>query len=146
MTESLVPMHPAVCKPAATFLSPRQALSLTRLTPMQTRALYQTSNISLSSIGIDWTNTSVRGQSDRITSKFWRVQELARLKADTPEVRRMFYDIVSTHDALLTIPGQSCLRLPPLSTVKHLQHGTSRCDLSLSRRAHEIAYRLVSSK
>lgn len=34
------------------------------------------------SVGCNLTSTFIRRHSDRITSNFWRVQELARLKAD----------------------------------------------------------------
>jgi len=33
--------------------------------------------------GCNWTTTFLKRLSDRIASKYWRVQELARLKADT---------------------------------------------------------------
>jgi len=46
-------------------------------------------------VGCNWTTTFLKRHSDRITSKYWRIQELARLKADTPDTRRTFYTTVS---------------------------------------------------
>jgi len=48
-------------------------------------------------VGCNWTTTFLKRHSDRITSKYWRIQELARLKADTPDTRRKFYTTVSCY-------------------------------------------------
>ena len=46
-------------------------------------------------IGVNWTSTFLRRHKDRVSSRFYRVQELARLKADTPSNRRAFLTLVS---------------------------------------------------
>ena len=57
-------------------------------------------------IGRNWTTTFIKRHSDHITSKFWRVQELARLKADTVETRRTFYRYVSNFHGLGSRRGE----------------------------------------
>lgn len=60
--------------------------------------------ISGKTLGANWASTFTRRHSHQITSRFWAYQELARLKADTPETRRAFYKLVSCpeSDTVLT--------------------------------------------
>lgn len=46
-------------------------------------------------LGRNWTSTFLTPYSDKVSSKFYRIQELARLKADTPSNRQAFYQLVS---------------------------------------------------
>ena len=46
-------------------------------------------------LGRNWTTTFLRRHHDQVSSRFYRVQELARLKADTPSNRAAFLDLVS---------------------------------------------------
>ena len=46
-------------------------------------------------LGGNWTSRFIKRHSTRITSKFWKYQEVQRLKADSPETRQAFYALVS---------------------------------------------------
>ena len=46
-------------------------------------------------LGRNWTTTFLRRHRDRVSSRFYRVQELARLKSDTPSNRAAFLDLAS---------------------------------------------------
>ena len=46
-------------------------------------------------VGINWTSTFMRRIKDRVLSRFYKNQELARLKANTPETRHAFLTMVS---------------------------------------------------
>ena len=46
-------------------------------------------------LGVNWTSTFLRRHKDQVSSRFYKVQELARLKADTPETRKAFLTLVS---------------------------------------------------
>ena len=47
------------------------------------------------SMGRNWTSTFLQRHKDRLSLRFYRIQEVARLNADTPETRRAFYSLVS---------------------------------------------------
>ena len=46
-------------------------------------------------LGRNWTTTFLRRHRDRVSSRFYRVQELARLRSDTPSNRAAFLSLVS---------------------------------------------------
>ncbi|EIW71701.1 hypothetical protein TREMEDRAFT_28153 [Tremella mesenterica DSM 1558] len=51
-------------------------------------------------LGVNWTTTFLRRHKDQVASKFYRVQEVARLRADTPENRIAFLTLAKeTFDA-----------------------------------------------
>ncbi len=45
-------------------------------------------------LGKSWTSTFLRRHKDQVSSRFYRVQELARLKANTPSNRAAFFDLI----------------------------------------------------
>ena len=51
-------------------------------------------------IGVNWTSTFLHRHKDKISSRFYRVQEIARLRADTPENRGAFLTLVCPFGAL----------------------------------------------
>jgi hypothetical protein len=55
-------------------------------------------------IGKNWTSTFIRRHKDVLSSRFYRNQEVARLKADTAENRQAFYALVSASAASLIKP------------------------------------------
>ena len=65
----------------------------TLMTPKHIHQLAQ--RLCKQKIGINGTTTFLRRHKDRLSSRFYRVQELARLKANTPETRRAFLTLVS---------------------------------------------------
>jgi hypothetical protein len=50
-------------------------------------------------VGENWTSTFLRRHKDEVSSKYYGIQESARVKADTPEHRRAFYHQVSASTA-----------------------------------------------
>ena len=46
-------------------------------------------------LGRNWTSSFLHRHKDRVSSRFYKIQELARLKADTPETRKVFLTLVS---------------------------------------------------
>ena len=65
----------------------------TLLNPKHIHQLAQ--RLSTNKLGQNWTTTFLRRQKDRLLSRFYQTQELARLQADTPETRRAFLSLVS---------------------------------------------------
>ncbi|ADV24381.1 hypothetical protein CNBF1830 [Cryptococcus gattii WM276] len=53
-----------------------------------------------SSLGVNWTGRFVQRHKDRLHSRYFAFQELARLQADKIETRRAFYTLVSFYDPL----------------------------------------------
>ena len=51
-------------------------------------------------VGVNWTSTFLRRHHDQVSLCFYQIQELARLKADTPSNRQAFYALVSHFPAL----------------------------------------------
>ncbi|EIW70990.1 hypothetical protein TREMEDRAFT_26974 [Tremella mesenterica DSM 1558] len=64
----------------------------TLLTPRHIKQLAQI--LCGHSVGINWTSTFLRRHRDKVSSKYYRIQELSRLKADIPENRQAFYALV----------------------------------------------------
>ena len=60
-----------------------------------------------SPLGRNWTSTFLRRHADKVSSRFYRIQELARLSADTPENRQAFYALVSHFTAKCYRPERS---------------------------------------
>ena len=52
-------------------------------------------------LGKNWTSTFLDRHRDVISSRFYRIQEAARLKADTPSNRQAFYELVRHLDHLI---------------------------------------------
>ncbi len=48
-------------------------------------------------MGVHWTTRFLSRHKSRVSSKFYRIQEAARLKADNLENRQAFYALVSVH-------------------------------------------------
>ena len=65
----------------------------TLLTPRHIHTLAEA--LSERPLGRNWTSTFLRRHKDEVCSKFYRVQEVARLKADTPPNRQAFYSLVN---------------------------------------------------
>lgn len=78
-------------------------------------------------LGKNWTSTFLRRHKDQVSSRFYRVQEVARIKADTPSNRAAFLDLVCrlshTDMPILTASGQRCALNKPIHLRQHLQHG-----------------------
>ena len=64
----------------------------TLLTPGHIGTLAET--LSERHLGRNWTSTFLKRHKDEVSSKFYKVQEVARLKADTPTNRQAFYSLV----------------------------------------------------
>ena len=47
-------------------------------------------------LGRNWTSSFLNRHKDKVSSRFYRVQDLARIKADTPETRAAFLTLVSS--------------------------------------------------
>ena len=45
-------------------------------------------------VGINWVSTFIRRHRDKIISRFYRIQEAARIKADVLETRQAFHALV----------------------------------------------------
>ena len=71
----------------------------TLLSPRHVKELAQT--LSGHTVGVNWTSTFLRRHKQDISSRYYRVQEIARIKADTPENRQAFYKLASTLSQLL---------------------------------------------
>ncbi len=78
-------------------------------------------------LGQNWTSTFLKRHKERVSSKFYRVQEVARLNADTPSNRQAFYSLVcliqrdwSRTDRVLV---QGRPRYWSIHFLQHLQHG-----------------------
>ena len=63
----------------------------TLLTPAHIRELAQA--IRGRVLGVNWVSRFIDRHSDRIHSRFFTYRELARLQADTPEIRQAFYTL-----------------------------------------------------
>ncbi|EIW69288.1 hypothetical protein TREMEDRAFT_62151 [Tremella mesenterica DSM 1558] len=64
----------------------------TLLTPKHVRHFAQ--SLCLETLGVNWTSTFLKRYQDRVSSKFYRVQEVARLRANTPSNRIAFLSLV----------------------------------------------------
>ncbi|EIW66170.1 hypothetical protein TREMEDRAFT_35394 [Tremella mesenterica DSM 1558] len=64
----------------------------TLLTPRHVRHFAQ--SLSTATLGINWTSTFLSRHRDRVSSKFYRVQEIARIQANTSENRVAFLTLV----------------------------------------------------
>ena len=82
-------------------------------------------------MGVNWTTRFLSRHKSRVSSKFYRIQEVARLKADTFENRQAFYALVSVHPCfsieILTI-DRSKRRLIPVSTPQATSTTWMRSD------------------
>ena len=82
-----------------TFLPFKRMLWSVLSTHMQTggpSSPQNTSNNSLhASVGTTWVEIGRRCHKHQVSSRFYKIQELARLKADTPETRKVFLTLVS---------------------------------------------------
>ena len=73
----------------------------TLLTPRHITELAQ--SLCGHQIGKNWTTKFIQRHSNKLSSRFYRVQDAARIKADTPETREAFLSLVS--DSTLQIHG-----------------------------------------
>ena len=64
----------------------------TLLTPSQVHELAET--LAEQKLGVNRVSRFIQRHKDVIHSRFFEYQEAARLKADTPETRRAFYNLV----------------------------------------------------
>ncbi|ADV23647.1 Hypothetical Protein CGB_G6130W [Cryptococcus gattii WM276] len=70
----------------------------TLLAPRHVKELAEA--ICESSLGVNWTGRFVQRHKDRLHSRYFDFQELARFQADKIETRRAFYTLVSFYDPL----------------------------------------------
>ena len=64
----------------------------TLMTPKHVQQLAQ--RLCGTDLGVNWTSTFLRRHKDRVSSRFYKVQELSRLKANTPANRAAFLTLV----------------------------------------------------
>ena len=81
-------------------------------------------------LGKNWTGTFLLRHKDSVNSKFYRVQEVSRLNADTPENRQAFYSLVCLIQLVLSrtdeATGHRCCGHRVICFLQHLQHGRMR--------------------
>ena len=65
----------------------------TLLTPEHVQQL--ATRLCGNNLGRNWTSTFLRRHKHQVLLHFYKIQELARLKADTPEMRKVFLTLVS---------------------------------------------------
>jgi len=65
----------------------------TLLTPRQLHEIAQ--RITGQRPGKNWGSEFIARHKQKIVAKYFTIQEVARINADTPETRRAFYDLVS---------------------------------------------------
>lgn len=77
-------------------------------------------------LGVNWVSNFIKRHKSEITSDYFSYTERLRVKADTPEVRHAFYDLVGFvvfPDRPAHTTGEISLRKTSSETTQHLQYG-----------------------